>query len=270
MTPTNASFLKPDSRIHALLIGPSGVGKTAAAASFPGYTVILDFDDRAKGAILGCDFLDEKRTKGEIEIIRILPYNGKIPQGIKEVYTVLESLDTRVSKKEIQNVIVDSTTSMKKYFLNESINNGIGVKHHSLAGVELGQKQDYNYATVCMQNVIYQNLKTFPCNLFISSHIKDKIVASPTTEDPDRTIVMGQTITAPGQLAIEMPTWFDEVWEFELDATIRSQTPRRYVMFQSMFGHTSFRLKDEKGNKKHRLEITDKSFYEVIKGYLIC
>ena len=258
----NASYLEPDRRIHALLIGPSGSGKTAAALSFPGRTHILDFDDRAKGPLLGCKWLQEKRLSGEVEINRILRYTDKKANGYNEVFRELESLDTRVSKNEVENVILDSTTSMRKFFVDES-RDGIGeVRHHKIGQVELSQKQDYNYAATAITNVIYQNLKTFKCNVFISTHFRDKLIASPTPEEPDRVVSAGQTITVPGQLQVEVPSWFDEVWEFQVDDTIKSSPPRRFVVFQSAFAHTSFQL------DKHRLEITDRSLYEILKPTL--
>ena len=137
----------------------------------------------------------------------------------------------------------------------------------------MGQKQDHNYAATCMLNIIYDNAKTWPCNLFLSTHLKDKIIASPTEQDPERVITVGQTITAPGQLTIEIPSWFNEVWEFEIDASITSQPPRRYVKFQGAFARTSFRELGHTGPKgdwikTHRLEITNKSLYEVLQPTL--
>lgn len=263
----NAANLQPDRRIHALLIGPSGSGKTAAAASFPGKTFILDFDDRAKGPLLGCEFLQERVRSGEIEIERMLPWIDQKANGLADIYRVLDSVDLRVTKGEIDNVIVDSTTAMRRFFVNESINRELKTSgkantlaHYKIGEVKLGQKQDHNYAAHCMLNLIYENLKTFRCNLFVSTHLKDKTIAAPTQEDPERVIVVGQTITAPGQLTIEIPSWFDEVWEFEIDAAIKSQVPRRFVVFQSQLAHTALR-----NLPSHRLEITGKSLYEVLK-----
>jgi hypothetical protein len=275
----NANKLLSDRRFHSLLIGPSGAGKTAAACTFPGKTFILDFDDRAKGAVRGCTFLQDKVRRGEIEIETILPWKGTIPVGLKEIYEVLESLDNRVTKGEIENVILDSTTSLRKFLVNESINKALVTsgKSSTLAHMKIGeaimsQKQDYNYATTAMSNIIYDNLKTFRCNLFVSTHYKDKVIASPTNEDPERVITVGQTITAPGQLVVEIPSWFDEAWEFEVDASIKSSPPRRYVVFQGQFARTAMRdlgyEQNGKWTKTHRLEITDKNFYEVLKPTL--
>jgi hypothetical protein len=277
--PFNASALLPERRIHGLLIGPSGAGKTGAAASFPGKTFILDFDDRAKGPIMGCEFLQEKVRKGEIEIETVLPWRGKVSVGLQDIYNVLEPLDTRVSKGEIDNVIVDSTTSMRRFFVNDSVNKELktsgrssSLAHFKIGEAILGQKQDHNYAATCMLNVIYDNLKTFRCNVFISTHLKDKVIASPTQEDPERVVVVGQTITAPGQLAMEIPSWFDEVWEFDIDASITSQPPRRFVVFQGKWARTSMRELgyEDKGKwiKTHKLEITNRSLYEVLKPTL--
>lgn len=269
----NASLLQPDRRWHALLIGPGGVGKTAAALSFPGKSFILDFDDRAAGPVKGCEFLQEKRRKGQIEIETILPWTGKTATRIDKIYSILEDLDTRVSKGDVDNVLVDSTTSMRRLFVNESLNGDkTNVKHHQLSGLSVSQKQDYLYAATAMSNILYDNLKTFRCNLFVSTHLKDKVVASPTQEDPERVVVVGQTITAPGQLQIEIPTWFDEVWEFESDTSIKSQPPRRWVVFQGQWARTSLRnlgyQDKDKWVSTHRLDITNRSFYEVLKPTL--
>lgn len=276
MPEINASALVPDARIHALLIGPSGLGKTSAAMSFPGKAYVLDFDDRGKGAALGCDFLEEKRLRGDIIINRILPWVGGIPQGLKEVYSVLESLDSRVIKGEIQNVIVDSTTSMRRFFINEAVNRTLStsgrsdsLKHFRIGEAVMAGKPDHNYAATCMLNLIYDNLKDFKCNVFISTHLNDKIIASPTPEDPERVITIGQKITAPGQLQEELPSWFDEVWEFQMDASVTSAPPIRYAVFKGKWARTSFKELGEleKGvwKKKFKLDITDRSLYEVLR-----
>ncbi len=262
----NLNQIQPDRRVHALLVGPGGAGKTAAAASFPGKTFILDFDDRAKG-VMGCPFLQEKINSGEIEVETILPWQGKTVVGLQQVYNILELLDIRVTKGEIQNVICDSTTAMRRFFINDSINRELktsgkasSLAHFKIGEAILGQKQDHNYAATCMLNVLYDNLKTFRCNLFVSTHIKDKVIAAPTQEDPERTIVVGETITAPGQLAVEIPTWFDEVWEFELDTVNKALPPKRFVIFQGKWARTTLH-----GLKSHRLDITGKSLYGEIK-----
>jgi hypothetical protein len=280
MTPTNAKDYTPERKIHCLMIGPSGAGKTAAAASFPGKTVILDWDDRAKGPLQSCEFLQERVNSGQIEVYRILPWRGTTPVGLKEVYGVLEIVDAKVSRGQIDNVIVDGTTSMRRFFVNDSINRELATSgrsnslaHFKIGEAILGQKQDHNYAAQCMLNIIYDNLKTFPCNVFVSTHIKDKTVASPTPEDPERVIVVGETITAPGQLTIEIPGWFDEVWEFMVDTSNKMLPPKRYVIFQGKWARTGFRdvgYYDEKKNwvKAHKLDITDKSLYEMLKPTL--
>lgn len=279
MTPMNANLWKPDRKIHCLMIGPSGAGKTSGAASFPGKTVILDWDDRAKG-IAGCDFLAEKIKSGQVIVYRILPWRGKTSQGLKDVYNVLEVVDEKVTRGEFDNVIVDSTTSMRRFFVNDSINRELATSgksstlaHFKIGEAVLGAKQDHNYAAQCMLNIIYDNLKTFPCNVFVSTHIKDKVIASPTQEDPERVIVVGETITAPGQLTIEIPTWFDEVWEFELDTVNKALPPKRFVIFQGKWARTAFRELGQYDAKNqwvrtHKFDITNKSLYECIKPTL--
>ncbi len=276
MPEINASTLTPEGRIHALLVGPSGVGKSGAAMSFDGKCYVLDFDDRGKGAAMGCSFLQEKRLRGDIIINRILPWIGQTPQGLEQVYNVLEALDARVTKGEIQNVLLDGTTSMKRFFINESVNralatsgNSNSLKHFQIGKAVMPGKPDHNYAAICMANVIYDNLKTFKCNVFISTHIQDKWIISPTPEDPERVISVGETITAPGQLKGEIPSWFDEVWEFSIDASATSQRPTRYVQFEGKWAHTSFADLGEmqKGVwvKKYKFDITGKSLQEVLR-----
>lgn len=279
MPEQNASLISPDKRIHALLVGPSGFGKTAAACTFPGKTYILDFDDRATGAIEGCEFLQEKKRKGEIIVNRILPWIGKAEQGLKQVYDVLEPLDDRVTKGEILNVICDGTTSMRRFFINESMNRNLNtsgkgstLKHFQIGEAVLGGKPDHLYAGVCMANIIYDILKTFKCNVFLSTHLTDKFIPAPTQEDPDRVVSIGETITAPGQLQNEIPSWFNEVWEFEKDASIKSSPPVYSVIFQGKWARTSFRelgeMKDGKWVKRYKLDISNKPLYEVLRPTL--
>jgi hypothetical protein len=262
----NLNQIQPDRRVHCLLVAPSGAGKTSLAAGFPGKTFILDWDDRAKG-VTGCPWLQEKIRSGGVEVETILPWSGSTPVGLAKVYDVLESLDSRVTKGEIQNVICDSTTSMRRFFVNDSINRGLKTSgkgstlaHFKIGEAVMGGKPDHNYAATCMLNVIYDNLKTFRCNVFVTTHIKDKVKSSPTQEDPERVVVEGQTITAPGQLADEIPSWFDEVWEIDVDTTNKALPPKRFVIFSGKWARTTL-----VGLPSHRIDITDKNLYDVLK-----
>ena len=60
----------------------------------------------------------------------------------------------------------------------------------------------------------------------------------------------------------ELPIWFDEVWEFSVDASTVSKPPTRWVLFQSGIARTTIR------GLPHKLEITNKSMYEVLKPYM--
>lgn len=262
----NLNQIAPDRRVHCLLVAPSGAGKTCIGAGFPGKTFILDWDDRAKG-VMGCPWLQPKIKSGQIEVETILPWRGQSAVGIEEVYGILEPLDQRITKGEIENVIIDSTTSMRRFFVNASINRGLKTSgkgstlaHFKIGEVNLGGKPDHNYAATCMLNVIYDNAKTWRCNVFLSTHIKDKVRSAPTQDDPDRTIVEGETITAPGQLTVEIPSWFDEVWEIQLDATNLALPPKRYAVFSGKWARTTL-----VGLPNHRIDITGKNLYDEIK-----
>lgn len=259
----NASMLGSN-HVHALLISPSGAGKTVIGASWPGKYFCLDFEDRIRG-IFGVPWLKDKIAAGDIEFESFVPRKDGIKMGIDNIYKCLQILEVRVNRGEIQNIQLSSTSALIRYLINESLNNKItnAPKHYQIGSVELPQKQDYNYTAVCMANVIYTNLKSFKCNVFVDSHLKDKVIASPTAEDPDRTIVTGRTLKAPGQLADEIPTWFDETWELEVDDTIKSQTPRRYALFKSKLAKSAFL------GIPHRVEYTDKNLYELIKQYIV-
>ncbi len=278
----NANLLKPDNNIHALLIGKSGCGKTGAAVSFPGKSYVLDFDDRIRG-IMGCPFLDQKIKNGEVEWATILPYESGGPktQGLAEVYKQLEIVDAKVNAKQVDTVILDSVSSMVRFFVNESVNRslatsgkGSSLNHFKIGEAVMAGKPDHNYAATCIANVIYENMKSWRCNIFISSHFKDRIVPAPTPEDPERTIVTGQVLKAPGQLSEEIPSWFNETWEFTKDASVTSQPPRYYVNFQSGIAKTTFRVSTDSkvvtanDAVPFKLDITGRSLYECLKPYL--
>lgn len=248
--------------MHVVLVGTSGVGKTCAACTWPGKTIVLDFDDRIKG-ILGVPFLEEKIKKGEIEFETIVASRGNSYTTIKDIYTILEKIDIRVGKKEIENVIVDSTSSMVRFFINESLNSGkLGIKHHNIGDLSIAQKQDYNYCATAMSNIIYDNLKTFRCNVFLNSHYKDRVIFAPTDADPERTLVVGQKLKAPGQLSEEIPSWFDETWELQIDATIKSQLPRRTVYFKGEIAKSCI------PGIPQKLDYTGKSLYDEVRKIL--
>jgi hypothetical protein len=259
----NANLLEKTPHTHALLISPSGAGKTCIGAGWPGKYVCMDFEDRIRG-ILGVPWLNEKIARGEIEWESFVPKRGGKMLGYNDVFTYLAKLEVRVATGEVQTVQLSSTSSLIRFLISESLNNGIAnkPKHYNIGQIELAQKQDYNYTAACMANIIYTNLKSFKCNVFIDSHLKDKVVAAPTETEPDRTLVVGRTLKAPGQLADEIPTWFDETWELTVDDTIKSQPPKRYVLFKSALAKTTIQ------GIPHKVEFTDKNLYDVIKQYV--
>jgi len=99
--PTNLNSETYDKFVRALFVGGTGRGKTIAAASWPGKTLIIDIDDRHKPVV---DWFPERVKAGDFSIERVNADN---------IWTTLKpTINNIVKYNPFQNVIVDGVTSL--------------------------------------------------------------------------------------------------------------------------------------------------------------
>lgn len=262
----SAKYLDPTKRLHCLSVGPSGSGKTCAAVTAfsledvkasNGRIEIVDIDMRVKG-ILGVPYIKPYIDANVINFEQFAPDSA---DNLGRLSDHLDYLLRETQKGNVFEVVFDSTNHLVSLILIFSLAKS-GIKHSKITigkkEIEMTQKQDFNLAYTVVREAVYKQLKSLKCNLFVSSHLKDKVIAAPTAEDPERTIVIGRTFKVPGQLADDLPTWFDETWEFEVDDSIRSSEPKRFVRFKSALAKTCM------PSMPVRVDITGKPLYEVL------
>jgi hypothetical protein len=257
----NANLFNPSKRYHALHIGPSGSGKTCA-----GVTVgdtdekysrvrILDVDNRFKG-IFGLTELAEKIKAGFIEYEQ---YNANDPNArAAKLSADIETVKKDAAKGAIDTVILSSTTSCTDLYREQARDPQSKIKHNILLGRVMTQVQDYGYIDRAHRDVIVTDLNKLSCNVVIESHLCDDGFTKETSEG-DVFIVTGKKINVPGKLSTDLPTWFDETYEFFIDDTIATQ-PRHMVRFKGKFAKSSF------PNLPVELNWTGKNFFKLIHG----
>lgn len=257
----NAKDFIPGKRYHALHLGPSGSGKTCAGVTVgdtnekSSRVFIFDLDNRWQG-INGLEILVHKIKAGRIEYEQ---YNQKSPNDrAAAVMSDLEKIKNDVAKGVFDTVIFSSTTSATDLFREQARDASSGIKHNKLIGRVMTQVQDYGYIDRAHRDTIVGDLNKLSCNVIIEAHFADDGFVKETS-DGDVFIVTGKKVNLPGKLSQELPTWFNETYEFYIDETIQNQ-PRHMVKFHGKFAKTSF------PGLPTEINWTNQNFFKLISG----
>lgn len=257
-----------DKCIRALLVGPTGRGKTIAAASWPGKTIDLDFDSRHKPII---DWYPERVKAGDFVAEIYNPYN---------FWTHFKpKINELVKFNPFDNVILDgittlSTTAVVMQMLAKgSFDNWFGRKEASSGEEGKGSKitaggimvpgwDEFNGEAMIISTLL-ETLKSLKCNLFVTAH--------PVA----RTAIVGKksakysSITTFGpKVESIIPTYFDEVWYF--DYKIASDNNGKEVIKRTCYTSPTEDYMEAKSAMKLPKEIdyTGKNLYDCIKDFL--
>lgn len=253
----NAKNTVPSKRYHALHLGPSGAGKTCAGVTVGdtdekmSKVFIFDVDNRFKG-IFGLPVLLDKIKAGMIEVEQ---YNQTDPnERAKKLMADLETVKKMVPSGQIDTIIFSSTTSATDLYREQARSSTSGIKHNILLGRVMTQIQDYGYIDRAHRDVIVSDLNKLSCNVVIESHFCDDGYTK-ETEEGDIFIKTGTKINLPGKLSTDLPTWFDETYEFFIDESIHNQ-PHYKIKTKSKFAKTSI------PGLPVEIDWTDKNFFK--------
>ena len=193
------SELNKDPRVKLLLYGPSGVGKTVMACSFPGKKWVADFDNKITSA---ANFY-----KGT-DVIENIDYDNYSPRGnmpAEEFNNRLEELKklAKEGKFPYDTIILDSLTTFSDEVMKYLIASNPGIKPLTQGSVKVPGLQHYGIARLFFKQIIMEFL-SLPCHAIITAHVQ-----------VDKDEYTGQLLRSPmmiGKLAHELPLYFGEVY----------------------------------------------------------
>jgi hypothetical protein len=265
--PVNLNSKNYERFIRALLVGPTGRGKTIAAASWPGKTLNLDFDGRHRPII---DWYPDRVTAGDFAVEEITPatFWTKFKPAVDEL----------VKFNSFQNIILDGVTSLsttavlmqmmaKGSFANwygkTKSEDEKGIKVTS-GGIAVPGWDEFNGEAMIISTLL-ETLRSLKCNFFLTAHPIQR-----TAIDVKKKATKYTSITTFGpKIESIIPTYFDEVWYF--DYKVASDDKGREVIKRTVYTQPSedyFEAKTSIKGLPAEIDITGKNLYDCVKEYL--
>jgi hypothetical protein len=189
----------------AMFIGQNGIGKSVAAASFPGPIKFFDFDGRMKPIKLFYPNADvEYETVGS-------KADGR--NGIISFYDFCKKFEDLQDNCPWSTVVVDSFTNLSNTAVTYQIvaRGGFdGFKgKKTQSGLPIAGFDEFNGETTSLSQIL-DIAKVLPCNIIFTAHPLQKI------EDVGGKSRRYSTIASYGtKIASFAPSMFDEIWHFE-------------------------------------------------------
>jgi hypothetical protein len=241
-----------DKNFRALLIGPTGRGKTIAAASWPGKTLVIDFDHRHKPII---DWFPDRLGEISVEVI--------YPSNYWDVFkSLVDSLES--GKLKFDNVVVDGITTLSNTtVVMQMIAKGQGPEKGKITkgGVAVPSWDEFNGEAMLITQLL-ETLKSIRCNLFVTAHPVSKTRIEGTKSIKETSIISFGTKLGP-----MIPAYFDEVYAFDYEFDINAGKPVKRLVFTSPTSDYPD-VKTALKGLPPKLDITGKNLYDVMKEYL--
>lgn len=258
----NLNQIKKDSNFRALFIGPSGMGKTLSAASWPGKTLIFDFDNRYMPIL---SWYPERVKAGEFEIFQVNAKNLlQGPNNFKD------EVDKLLNSNPYANIILDGITTMTNTALNMQM---VAKGKDTIGGQFIFDKDnklvvptwpEFSGLAMIVSSFL-EIIKGFNCNFFVTAH--------PVMRSDMKTGRKYETIVYAGPKGESIiPNYFDDVYDFDIEAAGISagQGSRRIVTTE--MGPNSPLSKTAIKGLPAKIDITapkQPTLYEQVKKYLV-
>lgn len=267
--PTNLNSEKYSKRFRALFVGPTGRGKTIAAASFPGRTLDIDFDSRHRPII---DWFPERVAAGdyavqEVNADNFWPIFKPLMDGLKQ-------------HNPYENIILDGITSLstttvvmqmkvKGSFQNwfgKDKGNSDDTKGSKITsgGIMVPGWDEFNGEAMIISTLL-EYLRSLDCNLFVTAHPVRRTLINEKKKAEKYTSI---TTFGPKVESI-IPTYFDEVWYF--DYRVDTDAQGRELIRRTCYTQPSedyFEAKTALKGIPASIDYTDKNLYDLVKEYL--
>lgn len=260
----SAGDLTPDSRFAALFVGTKSSGKTCAACSFKEDPTkklyVHDFDGRIRG-LLGAPWIDRKRIDYQFYPPRVGNNQKHLYERLNEDCDVL-MVNSNIGKNPYEGIIADSLTAECFGLLCDAM----PLTHKDNKGKKLGTlnmagPEDYGFEATGTYNYL-AFLRSFPVKFVIcTAHIVDKFGKANPNDPYSESIVTGEKLSLRDKIGTNIGIYFDHIFRFERRMVGREE--RYFVQFRSSIACTSFAELPT-----GEVDITGKSFHEVLKGYL--
>jgi len=249
--PKQLSKVEIDKNFRALLVGPTGRGKTIAASSWPGKTLIIDFDNRHKPII---DWYPDRLDEIEVEVITPLNYWDTFHPLVNRLTTA----------NPYQNIVIDGITSLSNTtVVMQMIVKGADPKSGKITkgGVAVPSWDEFNGEAMLITQLL-ETLKSIKCNLFVTAHPVFKTRIEGTKSIKETSIISFGTKLAP-----MIPSYFDEVYYFDYEFDINSGKPVKRNVFTAPTGDYPDAKTALKGLPM-KFDITNRNFYDLMKEFL--
>jgi hypothetical protein len=250
---------------RGLFVSPTGRGKTIGASSWPGKTLILDFDGRHRPII---DWYPERVKAGDFVVEEVNPAN---------FWTKFKPcIDGLCKYNEYQNILLDgittlSTTTVVMQMLvkgswadwgNKKADEGKGQKINT-GGVMVPSWDEFNGEAMIISTLL-ETLKSMKCNLFVTAHPIQR-----TKIEPNKKASKYTSITTFGpKIESIIPAYFDEVWYFDYE--VASDNNGQEVIKRTCYTSPCEDYLEAKTALKipKMIDYTGKNLYDCVKDYL--
>jgi hypothetical protein len=216
-----SAFDPTKQRLMVLAKGDNGTGKTIGAASFTtptAPTYIFDVDDRIAAVA--------NYYKHEPNILNYIEYD-RYDDHVK-IKEKIEGFMKERTRCKFKNIIWDGITSSVRMIMDKMIAERIAdigenaaklEKQLQQAGTYVSQIEDFRGEDQALSDILTRlrsnDLKH--CNIFVMAHIIEKVqrgVGNKVVSVSRRIITKGNSIAA------EIPIYFNEIWHFNVRATV--------------------------------------------------
>lgn len=266
--PTNLNSEKYERYFKGMFVAPTGRGKTIAAASWPGKTLIIDSDSRHRPII---DWYPERVAAGDFAVEETNSDNFW-----SSLVPLLKSL---AQFNPYQNIIVDGVTSMTLLtitmqlkakggfdFFKKDAQKSDDTKGSKFVpgGIMVPSWDEFNGQAQVISHLI-EVIKSFKCNVIFTAHPVTRTLIGKNKQAERYT-----SITAFGiKMDSMIQNYFDDCWWFDYEIATDSQG--REIIKRLCYTQPSEAYQEAKTSFKGIpavIDYTDKNLYDLVKEYL--
>lgn len=203
--------MQDDNLIKVILAGNPGTGKSSAGISFPKPMLVFSYEARMKSVINYYKRIGRPEVLDGIDIITINNY-----------LTHDKKLSELKFGSTYKTIGFDSLTSMADMILLDLLS-GRGENRKRVAGkIDIPGFDEFNGEDSALKEWVFF-CKAYPGNIWVSAHYVASSISK--SEKTQKAIIQRDLLTAGKKIASKIPAYFDEVWVFQIEASIDTSKP---------------------------------------------